>query len=59
MNDTLELIFCFALLFLACAGTVYLLTVGSEREAVMQEAFERGYAVQCIGKEGYYWECEE
>lgn len=57
MNDTLELIFGFAILFLACAGAVYLLTVGSEREAVMQEAFDRGYAVQCIGKEGYYWEC--
>lgn len=59
MNDTLEFTFGFALLLLACASAVYLLTVGSEREAVMQEAFDRGYAVQCIGKEGYYWECEE
>lgn len=25
----------------------------------MKEAFDRGYAVQCIGKESYYWECEE
>ena len=24
-----------------------------------QQAFDRGYMVQCIGKEGYYWECEE
>lgn len=59
MIDILELIFDFALMFLACAGVVYLVTVGSEREAVMQEAFERGHAVQCVGKEGYYWECEE
>lgn len=22
-------------------------------------AFERGYMVECIGKTGYYWECEE
>lgn len=25
----------------------------------MQEAFDRGYAVQCVGKTGIYWECEE
>lgn len=30
-----------------------------EREEVMKEAFERGYAVQCLGVEGYFWECEE
>ena len=23
-----------------------------------QEAFDRGFMVQCIGKTGYYWECE-
>lgn len=21
--------------------------------------FERGHMVQCVGKTGYYWECEE
>ena len=26
---------------------------------VMQEAFDRGYAVRCVGKTGYYWECEK
>lgn len=25
----------------------------------MKETLDRGYAVQCIGKESYYWECEE
>lgn len=25
----------------------------------MKEAFERGYAVQCVGKSAYYWECEK
>lgn len=24
-----------------------------------KEAFERGAAVQCVGKKGYFWECEE
>lgn len=31
----------------------------SGAEATMQQAFERGYAVQCIGKTGYHWECGE
>jgi hypothetical protein len=26
---------------------------------IMQEAFDRGYAVECIGKDGYHWDCEE
>jgi hypothetical protein len=29
------------------------------RQEIRQEAFERRYMVQCIGKTGYYWECEE
>lgn len=28
------------------------------RDAVMQQAFDRGYAVQCLGERGYHWECE-
>lgn len=28
-------------------------------QPTMKEAFNRGYAVQCLGKIGYYWECEE
>jgi hypothetical protein len=23
-----------------------------------KQAFDRGFMVQCIGKTGYYWECE-
>lgn len=26
---------------------------------VKNEAFERGYMVECLGKSGYYWDCEE
>lgn len=26
---------------------------------VMKQAYDRGHAVQCLGKEGYHWECEE
>ena len=29
------------------------------RDSVMLEAYERGYAVECLGKTGYYWECDE
>lgn len=25
----------------------------------MEEAFNRGYAMECLGKNGYYWTCEE
>ena len=31
--------------------------VGHRR--AMAEAFERGYAVQCLGVTGYHWECKE
>ena len=26
---------------------------------VMKEAFERGYAVECLGETGYHWECDD
>lgn len=26
---------------------------------IEQQAFERGHMVQCVGKTGYYWECEK
>lgn len=25
---------------------------------IEREAYQRGYMVECIGKSGYYWECE-
>lgn len=28
-------------------------------EDLMKEAYDRGHAVQCLGKEGYYWDCKE
>ena len=28
-------------------------------EHTMKEAFERGYATQCVGIEGYHWECPD
>ena len=31
---------------------------GIGREMLMQEAYERGHAVQCVGKTGYYWSCD-
>jgi hypothetical protein len=34
------------------AGTQY------GKKTTMHEAFERGHAVQCLGRAGYYWECE-
>lgn len=36
-------------------------SIGSEfgEDTVKRQAFERGHMVQCVGKTGYYWECEE
>ena len=45
------------ILFVAYAG--YMLGGIDAREQTMEEAFDRGHAVQCVGKAGYYWECEE
>lgn len=28
-------------------------------EDTMKQAYKRGHAVQCLGKTGYHWECEE
>lgn len=30
-----------------------------DMDSLQQQAFERGHMVQCVGKTGYYWECEE
>lgn len=37
------------------------LSIGSDitYDDIMKQAYDRGHAVQCLGKEGYYWECEE
>lgn len=42
-------------------GTLIGMAVGSDStyEKVMKETYDRGHAVQCLGKEGYYWECDE
>lgn len=45
--------------FIAIICAPSLLTEWYGRRAVMIEAFERGYAVQCVGMSGYYWECPE
>lgn len=29
-----------------------------ELDQLKQEAYERGYMTQCVGKTGFYWECE-
>ena len=46
-------LFLVALLLIAAGG------IENGRSKTMREAFERGHAVQCPGRIGYYWECEE
>ena len=26
---------------------------------IMEEAYNRGFAVQCVSEPGYHWECDE
>ena len=35
------------------------LVIPNAKNNVMREAYDRGHAVQCLGKIGYHWECEE
>jgi hypothetical protein len=39
--------------------TMYMVGVGVGRVSAMNEALERGYATQCVGKEGVYWDCAD
>lgn len=48
-----EFIFGALLVISFCAG--FLAGIG----VIKQEAIDRGYMVQCIGKSGWHWECEE
>lgn len=60
MNGEGVFIFVIALAFLTAGIAIGNLSGYDEAtEEKMKEAFERGYAVQCVGKEGYYWECDE
>ena len=42
-------------------GILIGMTLGSNltHNEIMAEAHSRGCAVQCLGKTGYHWECEE
>lgn len=52
--------FLFSFIFMFFAGIIINNTAEQRgKNMIMQEAYERGYAVQCLGKTGYYWECEK
>lgn len=36
----------------------FLVYMGWTPHDIRKQAFERGHMVQCVGKTGYYWECE-
>jgi len=38
---------------------MFLFIIPKAQKEVMRQAYERGHAVQCLGKTGYHWECEE
>jgi len=39
---------------LAVLAIILFLSLASYKK----EAFDRGFMVECLGKSGYYWECE-
>lgn len=45
------------IIFVLICGAVGVASDHFARADVMEQAFERGYAVQCIGMKGHYWEC--
>lgn len=50
------------LVVIVCALMVLILLFAGAHlghKETMQEAYDRGLAVQCVGKVGYHWECEE
>jgi hypothetical protein len=46
-----------AVLIIVTVG-IFLVGMAASNHLTMKRAFDRGYAVQCVGKTGYYWECE-
>lgn len=56
MDDSFGIGFCLA--GVIAVAMVLLLVVPSVEGTIMKQAFERGYAVQCLGQTGYHWECE-
>ena len=41
------------------AFVALLITLDVSDNQIKQQAFDRGYMVECVGKTGYYWECEK
>lgn len=37
----------------------FILGINQTHQLTMKEAFDRGYAFECLGKEGYHWECAD
>ena len=46
----------------AVAGVFFLAMIlsinGQSPRQIKQQAFDRGFMIECVGKSGYYWECE-
>ena len=38
---------------------IVVIFLGVSLDGYKQEAFDRGFMVECLGKSGYYWECDE
>ena len=57
MDDVLRMIQIAAFTIAAVCFTIYA-TYRMTKNEFQQQAFDRGFMVECAGDTGYYWECE-
>lgn len=47
-----------ALIFLSSGTLMFFVGARYAQDQTMQQAFEQGRAVQCLGRAGYHWRCD-
>jgi hypothetical protein len=50
---------CVFIIVLVCLGVGQISGENAGRKDTLREAFDKGFAVECTGIEGYYWDCPE
>jgi len=55
-NEIANRLVCFSIILILLSS---LLHYAASVRRFKQQAFDKGYMVQCVGKMSYYWECEK
>ena len=56
MREAVAVLSIIAVISILLASVIWI--EGYGKDQIKQQAFERGYMVECPGVEGYFWECE-